>query len=242
MHLHSKTKIWYIIIAFSAIFLFSLPFKNAIQNLLIFSSRQLTIASQNTLLKDIEKLKKENLILTFKLKELESLEDENRKLRMALNLKEQNKINLVGVEIVAFSPSIGEKVVFVNLKNKNDIQPGMFVIDENGNLFGKIAEIKEDFARIVMTSDPDFNLQVFIGEENIGLLKGTLKGARIMYVEDAENLEIGDSIWFQIPYYNVPIKIGEIKKIQKNQHSLFWEIEANLSFKDYPLNKLFIIE
>jgi cell shape-determining protein MreC len=222
--------------------LFSLPFKNAIQNLLIFSSRQLAISSRNNLAKEIEKLKKESLILTFKIKGLESLEEENRKLRVALNFKEQNKISLIGVEIIAYSPLIGEKIVFVDLKNNNNIRPGMFVIDENGNLFGKILEVKDDFASIIIVSDPDFNLQVFIGEGNIGLLKGTLKGAKIMYVEDAENLKTKDPIWFQIPYYNIPIKIGEIKKIQKSQHSLFWEIEASLSFRDCPLNKLFIIE
>jgi len=191
---------------------------------------------------EIEKLKKENLTLSFQLQQFKALESENEKLREVLNFKNQKKLELAGVEIIAFSPSTWERAVFINSGDKDGLKPGMFAIDEEGNLFGKLVEVKESSSRLAIVSDPNFNLPVFIGDEVFGLLKGNLDGAKILYVENGENLQNGDLVWFKIPPFTAPIKIGTIKSIHKSTSSLFWKIDVKLLLKDKILNKIFIVK
>ncbi len=241
MHLHSKTKSEYISILILCIFLIFLPFKTAVQGLFIFFSSQLILTPKN-FSQQIDNLKKENLSLKFQIEKLGQAEDENKKLKKILNFKKEKKIDLEQAEAISFSPSSWQRHVTVNSGKNRGIKKGQFAVDENGNLLGKVIEVKENSSRILLVNSPNFSMPVFIGVEASGLLKGNLTGARILYIENSDKVKKEDKVWIKIQPSISSIEIGEIKSVRQNDNNLFLEVDVKLLVKNTFFSKLFIIK
>ncbi len=190
----------------------------------------------------IKKIEKENLLLSLKFKQFDYLKDENKKLRKALKLKKEKAIDLIGANVLAFLPSSWRHLAIINKGSNDGIEDGQFAIDENGQLLGKIIEIEKTSSCLILIDDPEFTTSVFIAKKAFGLLRGNLVGAKILYIEDGSEIKKGDNVWLKIPSINLPIEIGEIKKVKNNQNSLFWDIDVNLFAKHSFFEKIFIIK
>ncbi len=241
MYLPSKKKYIYIALIILAIAVFFLPFKGAIQNLLIGLSRGLTLAPAKTSTV-IEALKKENISLALKVKEQQHLVKENRRLKEAFDFQEKMELSLKGAEVIAFLPSSWRRVIILNIGKDKNIEKGQLAIDESGNLLGKILEVKEDSSSLILANDPDFNLSVFIEDKGFGLLKGNIWGAKILYVEDGGSINKGDRIWAKTPESATTIEIGQVSRIKKNSNSLFWDVDVRLNARNNIFSELFIIK
>ena len=241
MYLPSKTKHIYIALAVLATVIFFAPFKVAIQNLLIGFSQGL-IHSPAKSSRASEALKKENISLALKVKEQQHLINENQRLKKAFDFKEEKGINLKGAEVIAFLPSNWRRVIIVNIGKDNNIKKGQLAIDRDGNLLGKVLEVKKHSCRIILATDPDFNLSVFVGEEGFGLLRGNIRGAKILYTEDGDSIQKGERVWVKAPESAVAIEIGKISKIKKSSNSLFWDVDVSLNTNDNVFGEIFLIE
>ena len=241
MYLPSKTKHRFIVLILLAVFLFFLPFKSAIKDLLVFFSKQFRYTSQN-FSQEIEKLKKENLSLELKVKEFNHLREENQILRNALNFKADKDFDLLGVDVIAFSPSSWDRFVLVNAGEDEGLEKGMFIVDEDGNLVGKVAEVDKNSSRVILVNDPNFNLSVFIGKEGFGLLEGNLIGAKLLYIEDTDKISEGDKIWIKLPSLSSSIEIGQVKSAKRSSNNLFWDVDAKLYLKSSFFDKLFVVK
>jgi len=182
------------------------------------------------------------LLLSLKIKHLNDIKNENTKLRKALQLEEEKTINLLGAEVLTFSPSNWRHIVTINKGSNDDIKEGQFAIDENGHLLGKIIEINKTSSRLILIDDPEFTTSVFVANKDFGLLKGNRVGAKVLYIEDGSELKKGDKVWLKIPLINFPIEIGEIKKVKNNENSLFWDVDVKLYTKNSFFEKIFIIK
>ncbi|MCK4917303.1 MAG: rod shape-determining protein MreC [Candidatus Omnitrophica bacterium] len=219
-----------------------LPFRKLIQNIFITISKSSFPPSKNKYINKIEQLEKKNLLLSLKIKHLNDIKNENTKLRKALQLEEEKTINLLGAEVLTFSPSNWRHIVTINKGSNDDIKEGQFAIDENGHLLGKIIEINKTSSRLILIDDPEFTTSVFVAKKDFGLLKGNLVGAKVLYIEDGSELKKGDKVWLKIPLINFPIEIGEIKKVKNNENSLFWDVDVKLYTKNSFFEKIFIIK
>ena len=219
-----------------------LPFKKSIQNIFITISKSSFPSSKNKYINKIKQLEKENLLLSLKIKQFDYKKDENEKLRKALKLKNDKIINLLGAEVLAFSPSNWRRILTINKGSNDGIEDGQFAIDENGHLLGKIIEIDKISSRLILIDDPEFTTSVFVAEKDFGLLKGNLVGAKVLYIEDGSEIKKGDKVWLKVPSINFPIEIGEIKKVKNNQNSLFWDVDVNLYTKNSFFEKIFIMK
>lgn len=223
------------------ILLVLLCFRNAIFHLLIFFSRQLIFSPQK-LSQEIEELKKENLLLSLQVKNYRGLREENEKLQKAFSFKKEKEISLVGAEVIGFAPSNWSRFVIINVGQDKGLKKGLFVINEKGNLVGRITETDKDFSRLTLVNDPNFNAPVVIGKKSMGLLKGTLEGARVLYIEKEDKIAVGDMIWLKTSMLPSPIAVGKIKSVKKSDDSLFWDVEVALFSKDIFFDKLFVIK
>ena len=243
MHVYFPSKIRprHVQIAVLLIILLVFPFRR-------FLNTTFTLLSKQCRLSNVEidrqnnNLRNKIALLSLQIKDLQHLEDENKKLLQALDFKQKNNTKLLGVEVISFDPSSWRKIVTVTGGANDGIREGMFTIDEEGLLVGKIIEVKNNYSRLMLIDDPDFNLSVFIGDSGFGLLCGSLDGVTVSYVEQGEQIKIKDQIWAKIPSLNFPVTIGEVKNIKLDDNSLFWDIDVKLYSKHPLLHKIFIIK
>jgi rod shape-determining protein MreC len=238
----SRIKPKYIAAVFLFILLIFLPFKDTIQRIVTFFSHKPFFLSQSKYQRQISELKKKNLELELELKEFNQLKEENEKLRKAVSLEQQEAVTLLGAEIIAFIPSSWRRLALLNKGAAAGLSEGLFVIDEGGNLLGKIHDVKKNSSHLIFIDDPDFAVPVYISEKSFGLLKGNLIGAKILYIEDASDIKIGDTVWVKAVGLLSPVNIGEVKAIKKNVNDLFWDIDVELTIKDTFFDKVFIIK
>jgi rod shape-determining protein MreC len=241
LFLLSKIKSKYLGLIFLFFFLFFLPFKSFWEGIFLFFSQKLTFYS-NSHLKKIKELEKKNLLLLNEIKRLEHLKKENESLRKALNLKEEKEIDILGVEIISFSPSLWQKTAVINKGKKEGINKGDLVINEEGFLVGKVIEVEQDHSRIIFINDFSFTLPVFVGEDFYGLLKGGWEKPQILYIETDKEVKIKDKVWVKLPTINLPIYIGEVEKVKKNKNSLFLNVRIKFFVKNPLLHHLFVIK
>ena len=241
MYLPSKLRFKHIGFLAIFIFLLILPFKGVLQNIFFFSTRMLMHSPRKTDQK-IAQVEEKNLEFMLKLRAMENLQEENQTLRDALNFTSQRNLDLVGAEVISFDPSSWRRIVIINAGTTKGVKDGMIAISEEGWLIGKVIDAKPHYSRIILVDDPGFTLPVFVGENAFGLLKGTLSGVAITYIENEEDVAKGDKIWLKIGFNAAPIYVGEVKKVKKTKDSLFWDINAKLYSKATFLHKIYIIQ
>ncbi|MFH1876149.1 MAG: rod shape-determining protein MreC [Candidatus Omnitrophota bacterium] len=222
------------------ILVFILPVKGFIQGFFISFPRHLLLAPRQYT-RRLEELEQRNLALSVELQKLKGLRNENARLRTALHFKAERKANLVGADIVAFDPSSWRRVVIVNAGKNSGIVEGLYVINEEGFLVGRITEVRDDFARLVLLHDSDFSLSVFVGENSFGLLRGGLEGLKVFYIEASESVGQGDTIWLTIPGFGIPLYIGDVKKVANSNDNLFLDVDVRAFAGTSPPRKIFII-
>ncbi len=241
MYLPSKTKLKILAIYLLVVFLLFLPFKNVIRNLFSFFFHQLTITSQK-ISQENEKLKKENISLQIKVNESQHLRKENAALEEALNFKKSKEFDLIGVGVLSFSASSWRRYLLINGGTDIGLEKGLLAVNEKGNLVGKITEVKKTFSHLLLVNDPNFNLSVFVGELGSGLLKGNLTGAKILYIEEDEDIKKGDRVWIKSGSSSFPIEVGKVKDIRKGTNQLFCDITVKLASEGAFFDRVFILK
>tara|TARA_Y100000031_G_C8175735_1_gene364007 strand:- start:195 stop:923 length:729 start_codon:yes stop_codon:yes gene_type:complete len=219
-----------------------IPFKGLFSNIFIFFARNHLHFSKDSYEDKIHDFEAKIAVLELRLKKFDSLREENNKLRKVLALKKAEKLSLLGVEVISFSPSNWRKYAIVNKGTVNKVEKGQFAIDEEGNLIGKIIEADKNTSRLLFADDTEFTASVFIGSHTYGLLSGNLIDAKVLYVEDGAGLKIDDKVWMRIPASNLIIDIGVLKRVSRNENSLFWDIEVKLNSNNFLIEKAFIIQ
>jgi len=241
LYLPSKLKFKYIAVLLTTVLLFFLPFKKPLSAILMLFLRPITFTPEYYKTK-IDNIEKENLSLLLSLENTRTLEDENQKLKKALDFKQKSKFTFIGAEAIAYSPSNWTRSALLNVGIEDGIKNDLFAVSSNGNLLGKISDATEKNCRLTFINDPNFSLTVFIGKETVGLLKGNLIGAKILYIENDQQLRIGERVWVKNPGLPEPIEIGTIKSAKRNSNNLFWSVSVQLPFKNTLFEQVFIIK
>ncbi|MDD5440843.1 MAG: rod shape-determining protein MreC [Candidatus Omnitrophica bacterium] len=241
MRLSSKINSKHLGLFIVFLFLIILPFKDFISYIFITFSRNLLVDKAR-----FERVmaiqQEENLELLFDLRQTEQLKKENETLRKALDFKKRSSLDFLGAEILAFDPSDWRRIITVNVGISDGVYKGMYAIDENGWLVGKVVEVWNNYATVMFVNDPDFSAPVFIGDNAFGLLSGGLDKIRIRYVDDSDNIKTGDKVWVRIPASMVPIYIGEVSKVNKDENDLFLDVQVTVFSEDSFNGRIFIVK
>ncbi len=118
--------------------------------------------------------------LTIEKARLETLEDENRRLREYFNFLETNKQASVFVNIVARESLPGligqEQNLIIDRGSSHGLVPGLAVINETGAIIGKITDTKEASSRVCLVTSRSCRLAATI--LNIDRTAGLTEGER----------------------------------------------------------------
>lgn len=237
----SKLKVKFFVLIFVSLFLLFFAFRGFVRYLIFFTTNQFLHYPTNNKQR-LAELKQKNLELNLKLVKYEFLAQENKKLKKALNFKTSTKYNLVGAEVLAFAPSAWQRLIVINAGEDQGITKGLFAIGQEANLLGKIVEVDKKFSYLMLISDPGFTASVFIGQGALGLLKGGLTGTQVLYVEDSDDIKLGDKVWLKVAQLASAIEIGRVKSLTKTDDSLFWHVEVKMFQKDIIFNQVYVIK
>ncbi|MFA7677146.1 MAG: rod shape-determining protein MreC [Candidatus Omnitrophota bacterium] len=241
MYLPYRIKSKYVIVAALIVGACLFSFRGPLEAVIVMFSRQLTISPQAKS-SQIRKLQEENLALKLQIAKCTHLEQDNKRLQEALDLEKDKGIELIGSEIIAFSPSDWHRQALLNAGSAKGVNEGAFVLDQEGNFVGKIIGVKENFSELLLVNDPDFNLPVIIGAKGVGMLKGDFSGAKILYIDNDDEINVGDHVLVNMPSHGTTLKIGSVKKIQKNNNDLFWEVDVGLFMRTVYFKRIFIVK
>lgn len=241
MHLPTKVRPHHIFGIIVTLLLLALSFTDFTEYILVYFCRQLRtnprLASNET-----RDLKRTNLVLSLKLKQLKYLKDENEKLKKILHFNEGKNLTLIETEIIAYDPSAWKRIITVNGGTQHGLSEGLYAVNEEGSVIGKIVDTKKTYSRLMLVDDPNFEQPVSIGDNAFGLLKGTLGGVKILYIENPESIAVNDKIWFKLAQTDIPLAIGEVARIRNNPDELFLDVDVRLYTKTPLIHRLFIIK
>ncbi len=163
------------------------------------------------------------------------LKRENENLRGELQLaaagiKETTKNDYLPAKVFSTYPFNFKNKITVNVGEKNGVKKSAVVAFGENIFIGQITEVGRDFSVARTVFDPNWQLPVRIGEEEInGLLQGGNE-PRIVLVDNDEFLKVGLVVYSAgegIPY---GLKIGEIKEIGKDATGVFREAFLKMPF------------
>jgi rod shape-determining protein MreC len=241
LYLPSK-KIKYIALVIVIAILAFNVFRKPTQAIILSLSESFHSLSESSYQNKLNQLRGKNLQYQLKLGQFKNLAKENKTLRQALNFKKQGGVGLAGAEVIAFSPSSWHKHIFLNLGKNKEIKKNMLVVDEAGNLIGKVEEVYLNRCKVVLIKNPDFQTPVSIDNRVLGLLQGTLSGVEILYVEKSEQISGSEPVYAAFSPFNSAVKVGKIYQIKKNKNSLFYEIKVDTFVKDKLPQVVFILK
>ena len=236
----SRIRSKYVLIAALSAFLLFVPFSDTIEYVIITTAEKFFARpGERSILE--KHLEIENIALKIKIKEGEELKKENEKLKQILKFQEQKKTLLIGAEVIAFDPSSWRRQVILNRGKRYGVKKGMYVIDDQGALIGKISESTQNYCKLSLLSDPDFSMPVFVGESSLGLLEGGLDRVKVLYIENSENVKNGDLVWCKPLGVTFVIPIGQIKNATALEGSMFQQIEVKISAEHPNLRTVYIL-
>lgn len=203
----------------------------------IFESKRLKIENNE--------LKKQNLSLRSEILQLEDLEEENKKLRKALDLGLEKEYSLILSDII--SKKIEEDSILINLGRKDGVSEEMTAITEEKILIGKVGKVFDNFSQVILITQKDFSFSVEVETKEEQVL-GAAQGQgnfklKIEFLPKETQIKEGDMVITSVLGGNFPknLLVGEIKTIKKSDVEPFQTGEIAPFFKKLPLENLFLI-
>jgi len=175
--------------------------------------------------------------------QLKELKKENEILRQALNLELQKEFNLQIAEVISRDPS--QDFILINKGAKDGIVKDTPVVTQEKAVCGKITEVFENFARVMLISSSLSSLDAKISDsDTYGIVKGK-GGLNLDFTLIPKEKEIKEgNLVVTSPLGGVFPKgllVGEIKTIKKSDVEPFQEASLKPFFNISDLETVFII-
>ncbi len=199
--------------------------------------------SDKTLKEENKKLKEENRQLLSQLVELKKLQQENKELRKALDLKIEEDFQIIEAKIIARSTD--NHTLVINKGKEDGVAPKMVVITPQKIFVGQVKQVFKKNSLVELTTSPGQKISVFIGKENLpGIAQG--KGNFTLISENIpkENkVEVNDIVITANLQKEIPpgLLVGKVVKINNTDLSPFQVLKIKPLFDLSNLNLLFIV-
>lgn len=239
---HSRTRVAILIslVIISGVLLFQLlglwrPFRIVLDTLTAPISNGLAGAGRwagnsITTLGSLGRLSQENADLQRRVSEKESelvrlreLEKENNLLRAQLNFSEEQKLNLVGARVIAYSPDNVRRNITIDVGKSDGIEEGMAVVS-SGAMIGKIEHAYDQTSEVFLVSDPEFRVLAMTQNGRArGIVRGQLgSGLRMEQIAQNESIDVGEYV-VSAGSDRVPkgLPIGTIESIDRSDNEIF---------------------
>jgi rod shape-determining protein MreC len=172
-----------------------------------------------------EKLNEEVSRLNYDVSQLQAYKIENEKLRAALNFKEEKGYDLITTNVIGRDTNQANTLV-INKGTKDGIEIGYAAIVDNGIIIGKIIDVKDYLATILLLPDKQSQLIVSTESSNksIGLAEGEYGlSIKINLISQDLDIKEGDIIISSGTENFIPrgLIIGKINRVISQENELF---------------------
>ena len=203
------------------------------------------LLKSQTILFENEELKKENLNFLSQLNTQSQLKEENQALRKALDLKNEKGFNLLLSNVVSLG--MEGDVVLIDKGKKDLVQEGMPVIEGQGILLGRVADVMDNFSRVELISFPEKAFEVALKTESEDILASANGlgnfGLGFQWVPKDKAIQEGILIFTSSigGKYPAGLLVGRISSFENNDTEAFQSGKAKPYFTDIRLGKVFLI-
>lgn len=241
MYLTSK-KVKIIFVAVAGALIAFIAFGDIFQNVTLVLVEGFSNFSPTTHQKENKYLSEAKLACKLELTQYQDLLKENKLLRQMLDFKERSGLDLIVSKVIAFSPSSWQRYAFIDVGKDREVEPGMIVLDKNGNLVGKIDQIYKNRSKVILMNNPDFQIPARIGKDIFGLLQGNISGLEVLYVEKDDLVDTGDLVYTATSIFDTSVEVGRVSLIRKREANLFYEIQVEPFSKDKHSRVVFVLK
>ena len=194
---------------------------------------------------ELEVLEKENIYLKIKLQELNSLRDENIRLRKISKASTITSKKQTIVKVISNTASPNKRVVSIDKGEKYGVYIGQNLIGVNG-LVGQVIETAFVSSKVILITEPTHTVPAVVDRTgaNILVVGHTNNGKLIVpYAEMGIDIVVGDVISTSglANRFKAKIPIGKVIKKISNRDKEFSEIEIQPFEKVGEMSELILI-
>jgi rod shape-determining protein MreC len=181
------------------------------------------------------------------------LKQENENLKAQIQKSQSSIINcsssiaygpslLITAKVFSTYPFNVKNKITVNVGKKQDIKEMMVVAVGENLLVGQVVEIFENYSVIRTVFDPEWQLPVRIGREEVnGLLKGGNE-PKVTLIEKEKAIQLGDIVYSASQEFLYGLKIGEVGEIKETSAGVFKEAVLKIPFNVGELREVQILK
>jgi rod shape-determining protein MreC len=206
-----------------------------------------SVASRNTLLNEVDQLRKENQELRQQLVQIQDAWRENAQLRQALGWQKRVLWQLKPARVVGHDPANWWRTMLIDVGTNDGIHAGMAVLSAEG-LVGRVTDVGFNRSRVVLVGDPScrFSAQVQEARDGSVVAKGIIEPSassfsrllvNLIYVPGGSLLKPGQTVLTSGDggVFQKGILVGQIVDVRTNDFGLNLEARVKLAVN---LNRL----
>jgi len=196
---------------------------------------------------EAEKLKEELAELTIANARLETAEHENELLRESLAFLKQNNLKYIVSNVISrgeIIESSGQtETIVIDKGSQAGVRAGLAVVNSEGIVVGKVAEVKDNIAKVYLTSNKKCKIAATVlnQQKTAGVTEGELGlTIKMDLIPQSEAIAIGDTIVTSGLEETIPrgLVIGRVIEVTKENNDL-WQSAQIESLID--INNLIIV-
>ena len=193
----------------------------------------------------VQSLKKENMRLKIKLQELNSLRDENIRLRKISKASNITSTKQTIVKVINNTASPNKRVVSIDKGEQYGVYIGQNIIGVNG-LVGQVIETTFVSSKVILITEPTHNIPAVVDRTGTNILvSGHPDDGKLIvpYAEIGIDIVVGDIISTSglANRFKAKIPIGIVIKKTSNRDKEFSEIEIKPFEKVGQMSELILI-
>lgn len=216
----------------------------ALQVVEVFAKIRFQIAVWKDYQKEVEILKRENFKLQTTLQKTRDIFLENERLKLLLNFKEENQLELIPSKIIGVGTELGVRSFVLDIGEEDGAQKNMPVLTADG-LVGKI----------VLTTPKQSICQIL--KDHNSLVSARLQNSReigvvswdgepwlnLLYISKDVPVNIGEDVVTSglSKIYPPFLRIGQVSEINENEYDLFKEIRIKPAVNFNSLEEVIVI-
>lgn len=205
-----------------------------------------TIVNLRSVIEENKQQQDKILSLESEISELKEVKSQNEILRKQLNFTKESNITTIPANVMSVNPTNFVKTITIDVGENDGIENGTAVVNDTGILIGRIIEINNTTATILLLTDSNSSI---VGITQDSRATGTVKGNRGLALEITalpQEVEINENerIVTAGVEEGVPkgILIGQLNDLIENDNQLFKEAKVNSEVDFNNLEVVFVIK
>lgn len=195
-------------------------------------------------LDEIELLKTDIMRLRFDNSRVRELEDENRRLKTLLDLRDFNPGYLTSARVIARGEGSWFKVITIDKGFIDGVRKGMAVINDLG-LVGKIQEVADGTASVLLVDDSRFRASARLEDSRAeGIYSGSGTSlSTLEYIEYKDEIVEGEVVVTSGLDRLFPpgINIGYVSRVFKTDTKLFQDVDVTPFVETGKLEEVIVL-